>query len=209
NIITLSTVNIKAVLSLESGRVQIQDSLGNVKLAELPQGGKTFTPETIDGKQFYSVRQQFQSPDDEAFYGLGQHQNNVMNYKGKDVDLTQYNIVAVVPYLVSSRNYGILWDNYSISKFGDPRPYNNISSLNLLNADGEPGGLTAKYYNNRDFRGEPALTKEDSIINYKYLQDQKKFPEAFKMDQGSVEWEVIFSRTILVLINSALFLPDI
>ncbi len=189
NSVILSTSHVKATVSFETGSIQFQDSLGNVKLAELPQGGKTFIPETIDDKQFYSVRQQFQSPDDEAFYGLGQHQNNVMNYKGKDVDLTQYNIVAVVPYLVSSKNYGILWDNYSISKFGDPRAFKNISALTLYNEDGEPGGLTAKYYNNRDFKGIPAEKKEDSAINYKYLKDQEKFPAAFKMEQGSVEWD--------------------
>ncbi|MEI9973646.1 MAG: hypothetical protein WDO73_17325 [Ignavibacteriota bacterium] len=44
--------------------------------------------------------------------------------------------------LVSSRGYGIFWDNMSYSRFGDLRPFEAIPTANLLSAEGRPGGLT-------------------------------------------------------------------
>ena len=52
-----------------------------------------------------------------------------MNYKGHDVDLWQYNIVDVIPFLVSNKHYGILWDNNSRTKFGDIREYESLTNL--------------------------------------------------------------------------------
>ena len=45
--------------------------------------------------------------------GLGQHQNAQMNLNGEDVELAQHNMDIAVPFVVSSRNYGVLWDNNS------------------------------------------------------------------------------------------------
>jgi hypothetical protein len=70
---------------------------------------------------------------------LGQHQNAQMNYKGDDVELWQYNTVAVVPFMYSNKNYGLLWDNYSRSRFGDMRDYEPLSTLKLYDAAGNEG----------------------------------------------------------------------
>ena len=59
----------------------------------------------------------FRSKPGEAFYGLGQQQDGVMNFRGKTVTLVQTNTVAVNPFLVSTGLYGILWDNYSKTVF--------------------------------------------------------------------------------------------
>ena len=69
------------------------------------------------------------SPDDEAFYGLGQHQADEFNYKGKNEELFQYNTKVSVPFIVSNKNYGILWDSYSLCRFGDPRDYAQLSAV--------------------------------------------------------------------------------
>ncbi len=61
--------------------------------------------------------------------------------------LAQHNMDVAVPFVVSTRNYGVLWDNNSITRFGDPRPYGLASrDLKLYDAEGKPGGLTARYY---------------------------------------------------------------
>ena len=70
-----------------------------------------------------SITQQFNRGTDEGFYGLGQHQNGQMNYNGEDVELAQHNMDVAIPFVVSTRNYGLLWDNNSITRFGDPKPY--------------------------------------------------------------------------------------
>jgi alpha-D-xyloside xylohydrolase len=53
---------------------------------------------------------------DDAWYGLGQHQDGIMNYRGQQVSFFQNNTEVAIPFLVSNNHYGILWDNYSLTK---------------------------------------------------------------------------------------------
>ncbi len=184
--VVLKTSCINASVSLASGAVVFRDSTGQVILSEEPGGGKTFTPVSVEGKQFYSIRQVFESPADEAFYGLGQHQNGQMNYKGEDVELAQHNIVAVVPFIYSNKNYGILWDNYSITRFGDPREFQPISTLELLSKNNEQGGLTAEYYGDTGL----LLSRLEDSIDYQYIQSFSNIPENLSMrDIRKVIWQ--------------------
>jgi alpha-D-xyloside xylohydrolase len=57
--------------------------------------------------------------DDEALYGLGSHDDGVMNLRGSQQYLYQHNTKVVVPLLVSTRGYGILVDGYSVMTFHD------------------------------------------------------------------------------------------
>jgi len=52
----------------------------------------------------------------EGFYGLGQHQAGVWNYRGETVDLSQENTNIAIPLLVSTNGYGIFWNNPSRSQ---------------------------------------------------------------------------------------------
>jgi alpha-D-xyloside xylohydrolase len=87
----------------------------------LKGAGHSLEMEMSKGESFYKIQQNFKFSPIEAIYGLGQFQDGLMNYRGHDVTLFQQNIVAVVPMLVSTNNYGILWDNYSLTKFHDGR----------------------------------------------------------------------------------------
>src|SRR6185312_13145547 len=170
--VTLDTPAIEARVSLRDGAVSFYGHDGKPILAEQPHG-RSFTPVMVDGKSFYAIRQQFASPSDEAFYGLGQHQEGVLDYKGKDVELAQHNMDIGIPFVVSSRNYGVLWDNNSITRFGDPRPYQPIDhGLKLFDADGKPGGFTANYY----LDGKLKLSRDESEVNYQYIKDLKHWP---------------------------------
>lgn len=161
--VTVSTAFVSASVNEKTGIVTFKDMDGNVLLQESDKG-KSFQhvdefPWMEHGNQeqhehcvakdckdsYYRVCDQFESPDDEAFYGLGGHQHGFMNYKGKDVELAQHNMVPCVPFLYSNKGYGILWDNYSITRFGDPREYQPISDLKLYDKNGNEGGLTATY----------------------------------------------------------------
>ncbi|HVZ17474.1 MAG TPA: TIM-barrel domain-containing protein, partial [Terriglobales bacterium] len=55
----------------------------------------------------------------EGFYGLGQHQAGVWNYRGESVDISQENSNISIPMLVSSNGYGIFWNNESRSRFNN------------------------------------------------------------------------------------------
>jgi len=185
--VLLKTAAITARVLLSTGRITFTDAEGNPILQEAADS-KTFTPVNIDGKSLYRLHQVFESPADEAFYGLGQHQTGLMNYKDQDIDLTQYNSVAAVPFLVSSRNYGILWDNYSITRFGDDRPYEQLGKLTLYNKAHKAGGLTATYAS-REQAEKVFLEQDENKIDYTFLPDLKKIPAAFPMDKGQVTWE--------------------
>src|SRR6185503_4178278 len=94
---------------------------GKVVLAE--SGMPSFKPAGGGGEPELSISRQFNPATDEGFYGLGQHQFGQMDYNGEDVELAQHNMDVAIPFVVSTRNYGVLWDNNSITRFGDPEPY--------------------------------------------------------------------------------------
>lgn len=182
-ILTTSALQVK--LSKQTGEVSFYDKSGNLITSERNDKKPVFYPVEYDNEKEFKLYRAFASANDEAFYGLGQHQTGLMNYKGYQVDLTQYNGIAVVPFMVSSKNYGILWDNYSITKFGDVREYQQLSELNLYDKDKNPGSLTA-IYNSADSK----VIRKERQIDYEFLEDQKKFPEGYTLNYKSiVNWE--------------------
>jgi alpha-D-xyloside xylohydrolase len=98
--------------------------------------------------------------------------------------------------LISSKNYGILWDNYSLSTVGDIRPFEQLSSLKLFSINNEQGWLTASYFNDRSDTTKASFTKAESTINYPYLGDTKLFlPADFKIDKGMIRWQGSFASS--------------
>jgi alpha-D-xyloside xylohydrolase len=63
----------------------------------------------------WRVRQSFALDPVEGIYGLGQHPDGFMNHRGTSVHLQQENRIVGVPMLVSSRGYGVLWDNPAVT----------------------------------------------------------------------------------------------
>ena len=101
----------------DDGHVQFISTDDITILSEAGDPG--FTPVVYDGDSAYNISQQFILSPDEGIYGLGQHQHGYFNYRGKTVKLVQTNTDAVIPFLISTQNYGILWDNYSKTIFSD------------------------------------------------------------------------------------------
>ncbi|MFT3827264.1 MAG: glycoside hydrolase family 31 protein [Chitinophagaceae bacterium] len=188
NSITLYTAAINATVSLETGEVNFTDKAGNPILQESKDEGKTFTPIFVEGESAYKVKQTFVAAPGEAYYGLGQHQQGIMNYRGYQVNLEQYNTEVAVPFLVSSKNYGILWDNYSITRVGDTRQMESLSGLRLYAADGSEGWLTATY-SKKSNPSEILLQRPESSIAYEYLDAMKNFPPTIKLGSAVVKWD--------------------
>ena len=186
--VILKTGTTKAIISVKTGEIKFTDLKGNILLQEQRGGGKTFKPIEVEGKSGYTFRQVFESPADEAFYGLGQHQSDEFNYKGKNEELFQYNTKVSIPFIVSNKNYGILWDNYSLSRFGDPRPYANLDQFKLFDKNGKEGGLTATYRANKN-SNEVSLVRTESTLNYEDIQTIKNFPKSIPLTNASVSWE--------------------
>jgi alpha-D-xyloside xylohydrolase len=161
--LALATSQLVAHVSLANGAVHFTDLNGKALLQE--------TPTRVLGQ---GVSQRFNPGSDEAFFGMGQHQNAQMNLNGEDVEIAQHNMDIGVPFVVSSRNYGVLWDNYSITRFGNPKPYGLASrDLKIRDAAGKEGGFTARY----SIDGQLKLERVEKDINYQYIRDRFNWPK--------------------------------
>ena len=186
--LTLLTSRLKAKVSLSNGVVSFFDESNHPILQERSENGKSFTPITVEGTNGFTFSQTWESPDDEAFFGLGQHQSDEFNYKGKNEILYQYNTKVSIPFVVSNKNYGLLWDNYSVTKFGDPRDYSDMDLFKLYDSKGEEGGLSGIYYTNSD-TNQVFINRKETAIDYENLETIKKFPEGFQFNHSSIVWK--------------------
>ncbi len=80
-----------------------------------------FTPVVYSADSGFTVQQNFILTDAEGIYGLGEQTDGYFNYRGKKISLAQANVGASSSFLISTNNYGILWDNYSKTIFNDDR----------------------------------------------------------------------------------------
>jgi alpha-D-xyloside xylohydrolase len=117
NTVTITTAKLKIVISRDDGAIKYEKTDNTAILSE--KGKAVFTPVIYEDDRGYTIQQNFKLTADEGVYGLGQHQDGFMNYRGKKVLLVQSNTDAVNPFLVSTQHYGILWDNYSKTVFED------------------------------------------------------------------------------------------
>ncbi len=74
----------------------------------------------------------FTSPKDEYLYGLGQFQDGFLNVRGMSRRLTQVNTQISIPVLLSSKGYGLLWNNYGLTEFNPAD-----QSVRLIKSSGE------------------------------------------------------------------------
>ena len=72
---------------------------------------------TVAGEPTYEATLAFDSPKDECLFGLGQFQDGYSNVRGLSRRLTQVNTQISLPMLLSSKGYGILWNNYGLTDF--------------------------------------------------------------------------------------------
>ena len=138
---TLATDQLRVSVDRQSGAVSFADHAGHPLLNEAP-GGRVLDPATVQGDQTFHIQQKWESADGESLYGLGQMQLGTVDIKGYDLDLWQHNTNVVVPFLVSSKGYGIFWDNTSFTRFGDLRPFTTIPAADLFDEKGKEGGVS-------------------------------------------------------------------
>ena len=193
----ITTAAMRAVLNEATGQITFYDLKEQVLLKEVAQGGKTFKPFTVPDREIgvdiakvpeaqkhgWSWRALFDSPDNEAFYGLGQHQSEELNMKGKNEDLFQYNTKVSVPFVISNKNYGILWDSYSYSRWGNPDDYLQLNrAFKLYDKDGKEGQLTGTYVAKN---GQKIVRGEDSIY-FEYAMPETS-EICNKTDKGGIQ----------------------
>ncbi|OAS89080.1 MULTISPECIES: TIM-barrel domain-containing protein [Metabacillus] len=149
NGIKFSTSDVQIEINKQTCALTYTDSSGKVLTKEPDRGGKTLVPveviksvfdenteiqnsKNVDGarakaipekhivdRTAYHTKLEFEWSDDEAIYGLGSHEEGILNLRGTHQYLYQQNMKAVVPVFVSTKGYGILVDSYSLMTFHD------------------------------------------------------------------------------------------
>jgi alpha-D-xyloside xylohydrolase len=157
---TLALGKVRVEIDKHTARVRFLDANGLEILAE-KQNGRTIEAAVVDGHSEHHVAQTWAANPDESLYGLGQQQLGTVDIKGYSLDLWQRNTNVVVPLLVSSRGYGIFWDNLSFTRFGDLRPFEQIPATVLLNREGTRGGLSLHAINSTELLSPASIPAID------------------------------------------------
>jgi alpha-D-xyloside xylohydrolase len=180
----VATPALSAAIDLTTGRVRYEDARGRLLLAE---AGRTASP-GADGA--YAVRQQFARQPGESWYGLGQRQDGLVDLAGENVELTTHNIIISIPFLTSSNGYGILWNNASTSRIGDPEPAAPLAEdFTLYDAEGAPGGLTARYYDGDELLLEQVVSDLDhQFLAHGSVREQPFPDELADAANPRIEW---------------------
>lgn len=86
----------------------------DAKCSAIEVEAREFRP-NIGGDYHLTMRFESQDPN-EKIYGMGQYQQPYLNLKGTDLELAHRNSQSSVPFLLSSRGYGLLWNNPSVGR---------------------------------------------------------------------------------------------
>jgi alpha-D-xyloside xylohydrolase len=115
--IAIQTSELEVNVDRASGTIRFLSHDGNTVLSEPAGGARRLTAVTIDGVSTFHVEQKFLSPPDEALYGLGQHQEGIFDIRSIPLHLLQANTNIVIPLLLSTKGYGLLWNNPSLTEY--------------------------------------------------------------------------------------------
>ena len=88
----------------ETGNLLLEEEMPHI----LFPNARNYTAEQGD---LWRIEANFAAHDGERFHGLGQHQHGRLDQKGCVIDLLQMNTEVVIPFAISSRGYGLVWNN--------------------------------------------------------------------------------------------------
>ena len=115
--VSLTTARMSVTVSRDDGTITFKDKSGHELLSD---GPRQMIPAQVNGEDTYHSEDVFKIyGSEEAFYGLGQHQAGVWNFRGESVELSQENANIAVPVWLSSKGYGVFWNNPGASHFNN------------------------------------------------------------------------------------------
>lgn len=107
---TIKTAKLEVILGLERGNLSFLSTKGEALLRERDSVPRTYDSAQVNGESTYQIEDRFSPQPVEAFYGLGQHQSGIFNYRGSTVELGQNNTDVAIPLLVSNKGYALMWN---------------------------------------------------------------------------------------------------
>ena len=169
--VELSTAAMTVRYSYADGTLTFLDADGSVLLSEVP-GGRKLQPSSVQDVPVYAVSQSFVSPQDEHLYGTGQFQDGYLDIRGLTRRLTQVNTQISIPFVLSSKGYGLLWNNYGLTDFNPAS--NSVVLTPAEEGEGVTVNATGTSGNRREMRRFRTFTGTLDITesgNYALLLD--------------------------------------
>ncbi len=123
--VTLVTARLNATYDQKTGVLRFTDAKGRLLLEELP-GARKVKNSQVQGQPTLVAEDRFRSPEDEHIFGSGQFQDGFLDIRDLPRRLTQVNSQIAIPFLISSKGYGLLWHNYGLT---DLNPADNHLAL--------------------------------------------------------------------------------
>lgn len=136
NLATICNGKIKAMID-HRGRISFFNNHGKIILSEFLRENSQEIVEGIDESRInefnsalhihprefdshlggdFKLTQRFESNANEKIFGMGQYQQDLLDLKGTTLELAQRNSQSTIPFYVSSREYGFLWNNPAIGE---------------------------------------------------------------------------------------------
>lgn len=112
--IALRMKKMSVTFSADSQLLTFYDGDGKVILSE---ASHAISSSSTLGTPCLDVTASFHSPADEHLYGTGQFQDGYLDIRGLSRRLTQVNTQISIPFILSSKRYGLLWNNYGLTDF--------------------------------------------------------------------------------------------
>lgn len=195
----LSTRKITVLFDKKTGAIDYADNTGKIFLREIA-GSRKLTPDSVLGKPCFVAEQSFDSPPDEFLFGLGQFQDGQYNLRNLPRKLIQVNTQIAIPFLYSSRGYGLLWHQYGLTMFN---PADN--KILLTKKDTVGGGKEDMEVTTT--AGTQKVSQRQSLYTGKFTVN-KDGAYSFMLDLGGMEnRHLLIIDGEAVIDQSSLWLP--
>ena len=156
--LTIKSAKLRVEVSKATGALRFYDASGKLYTEENAAAPQTLEKRTISGAPTLETSNSFTLQPDEAIYGLGFNGSDTSNRRGKELLLVQTNVGIIIPVLMSSRRYGVLWDSYSQMRFKD-----DAEGASMW-AESAPGGV--------DYYFMAGETPDAVVADYRALTGQ-------------------------------------
>lgn len=158
NELIVTSSKLRIVVDKKSGALTFFDKTGKVYTRERTGAPQTLKKVMISGATTYEASNSFTLKPEEGIFGFGFVNADVVNRRNTDLNLIQTNQGIIIPVMISSERYGILWDTYSAMRFKDD------ANGATLWAESAPGGV--------DYYFMAGKTEDDVVANYRGLTGQ-------------------------------------
>ena len=162
---TVKNGKIRAEIESRRGRITYLNDKKEVLLREAyhhhhPQFARQYKSK---GSDHFEMKVTFEAEKDEHLYGMGQYPNDCLDLKGTVLELAQKNTQISIPFLLSSKGYGFIWNNPAVGR----------AELSLTHTS-----FYAEYARQIDYVIFPGETPADLVKHYANLTGKSpKMPE--------------------------------